>query len=185
MTQLIEARRSPRPTPIDSGSSIVVEVDYSGTPVRLTDIDGSYEGWIPACYGPGQTPPCDGGFVVNEPNGAQAWFPNNNYPTDKATFDTTITVPVTHTALGIGELASRVDNGDGTWTWSWSEDTPDGDLPDDGDRRPVQLLADVDDRDVDQPSAGDLQRRRLVLRCRRHRPTWRRAWRTPTSSSTT
>ena len=123
VTQLRKLTITPA-TPIDAGSSIVVEVDYSGTPVRLTDIDGSYEGWIPACYGPGQTPPCDGGFVVNEPNGAQAWFPNNNYPTDKATFDTTVTVPVTHTALGVGELTSRVDNGDGTWTWSWSEDTP-------------------------------------------------------------
>ncbi len=111
-------------TPIDSGSPMVVQVSYDGTPVRLTDVDFSFEGWIPACYGPGQTAPCDGGFVVNQPNGAQGWFPSNNYPTDKATFDTTITVPVTHTAFGVGELGSRVNNGDGTWTWAWSEDDP-------------------------------------------------------------
>jgi aminopeptidase N len=111
-------------TPIDSGTPMVVKVSYDGTPVRITDVDTSFEGWIPACYGPSQTAPCDGGFVVNQPNGAQGWFPSNNYPTDKATFETTITVPQTHTAFGIGELSSRVNNGDGTWTWSWSEDDP-------------------------------------------------------------
>ena len=65
------------------------------------------EGWIPACYplNPPQT--CDGAFVVNEPMGAQSWFPSNNYPTDKATFDTLITVPNAKTALGVGELAAR------------------------------------------------------------------------------
>jgi hypothetical protein len=110
--------------PIKSGAEMVVEVSYDGTPVRITDVDLSYEGWIPACYGPGQTPPCDGGFVVNQPNGAQGWFPSNNYPTDKATYSTTITVPTTHTAFGVGELDSRVNNGDGTWTWNWSEDDP-------------------------------------------------------------
>ncbi|MDP9228833.1 MAG: hypothetical protein M3M99_07205, partial [Actinomycetota bacterium] len=111
-------------TPIDSGSTMVVQVSYAGTPVRITDADLSFEGWIPACYGPEQTPPCDGGFVVNQPNGAQGWFPSNNYPTDKASFRTRVTVPVTHTAFGIGELDSRVSNGDGTWTWQWSEDDP-------------------------------------------------------------
>ena len=123
VTQLMKLVVTPA-TPIDSGSSMVVQVTYDGTPVRITDVDLSYEGWIPACYGPGQTAPCDGGFVVNQPNGAQGWFPSNNYPTDKATFSTTVTVPLTHTAFGIGELDSRVNNGDGTWTWAWSEDDP-------------------------------------------------------------
>ena len=56
--------------------------------------------------------------------GAQSWFPSNNYPTDKATFDTIITVPNAKTALGIGELVGRTDNGDGTSTWHWREDDP-------------------------------------------------------------
>ena len=46
--------------------------------------------------------------------GAQSWFPSNNYPTDKATFDTLITVPQGKTALGVGELVASEDNGDGT-----------------------------------------------------------------------
>ena len=56
--------------------------------------------------------------------GAQSWFPSNNYPTDKATFDTIITVPNAKTALGVGELVERTDNGDGTSTWHWREDDP-------------------------------------------------------------
>ena len=56
--------------------------------------------------------------------GAQSWFPSNSYPTDKATFDTRITVPSSKTALGVGELASRTRHRDGTTTWRWTEDDP-------------------------------------------------------------
>ena len=62
--------------------------------------------------------PSDGAFVVNEPMGAMGWFPNNNHPLDKATYDFHLTVPSTHVALGNGELASKVVNGDKT-TWNW------------------------------------------------------------------
>jgi aminopeptidase N len=102
----------------------VVEVAYSGAPEQITDPDTSWEGWIRACYplNPPQT--CDGAFVVNEPIGAQSWFPSNNYPTDKATFDTVVTVPASKTALGVGELVSRTEHDDGTATWHWTEDDP-------------------------------------------------------------
>lgn len=101
-----------------------VVVEYAGAPQVFVDPDSSLEGWIPACYplNPPQT--CDGAFVVNEPMGAQSWFPSNNHPSDKATFDTIITVPDTKTAVGIGELASRTPNGDGTTSWHWTEDDP-------------------------------------------------------------
>lgn len=85
-------------------------VSYSGSPSAIQDPDGSFEGWVRIA---------DGGFVVNEPMGAMGWFPNNNTPSDKATFDFHITVPDTHTALGNGELVSKVENGDGTVTWNW------------------------------------------------------------------
>jgi len=109
---------------IIEGSAMNVEVAYEGTPVQIVDADGSLEGWIPACYP--LTPPqtCDGAFVVNEPIGAQGWFPSNNFPTDKATFDTSVTVPTDLEAVGIGELVSSSANGDGTETWAWSEDDP-------------------------------------------------------------
>lgn len=121
MKLVVEPHPSTRPKP---GRDFTVVVRYSGEPHEITDPDTSIEGWIRACYplNPPQT--CDGAFVVNEPMGAQSWFPSNNYPTDKATFDTLITVPQAKTALGVGELASREDHGDGTSTWHWTEDDP-------------------------------------------------------------
>ncbi len=87
-------------------------VAYSGTPVQITDPDDSFEGWVRIT---------NGGFVMNEPMGAMGWFPNNNHPSDKATYDFHITVPDAHTALGNGELVGGVPvtNADGTRTWNW------------------------------------------------------------------
>ena len=105
------------------GKRFTVKVDYSGQPELIVDADTSIEGWIPACRNPGFAPPCDGAHVVNQPIGAQSWFPSNNYPTDKARFDTIVTVPNGSTTLGIGELASRRTRG-GKTTWHWREDDP-------------------------------------------------------------
>jgi hypothetical protein len=95
---------------IDNGTSFDTVVAYNGTPERVLDPDDSFEGWLDTT---------DGVFNVNEPMGAMSWFPNNNHPTDKATYDFTTTVPTGKTALGNGELVSKVDNGDGTTTWKW------------------------------------------------------------------
>lgn len=112
------------PGDIVKGATMSVEVAYAGTPVQVIDADGSSEGWIPACYPLEGSQTCDGAFVVNEPIGAQGWFPSNNFPTDKAAFTTSITVPAPLKATGIGELVSNAANGDGTRTWVWSEDDP-------------------------------------------------------------
>jgi aminopeptidase N len=106
------------------GTEFTVEVRYSGQPQRIIDTDESSEGWIPACFPLALPQTCDGAFVVNEPIGAQGWFPSNNYPTDKATIDTLITAPSAKTALGVGELVSKTDNAGGTSTWHWREDDP-------------------------------------------------------------
>ena len=95
---------------IDAGSTFETVVDYNGVPEQIEDPDESLEGWLRTT---------DGVFNVNEPMGAMAWFPNNNHPTDKATYDFTITVPTGKTALGNGELVSKTDNADGTTTWKW------------------------------------------------------------------
>ena len=118
---VVEPTRSARPR---AGEEFTVVVTYRGTPQEIIDPDGASEGWIPACYPLNPPRTCDGAFVVNEPMGAQGWFPNNNHPIDKATFDTIITVPATKTALGIGELVSRTVNRNRTVTWHWTEDDP-------------------------------------------------------------
>ena len=100
----------------------------------IVDADTSIEGWIRACQNAGFQPPCDGAHVVNQPIGAQSWFPSNNYPTDKAAFDTFVTVPNASTAFGIGELASRRSRG-GQDDLALARGRPDLDLPDDRDSR--------------------------------------------------
>ncbi len=107
---------------IPADKEFELEVSYHGTPQVFTDPDGAIEGWVPnpSCPAPGA---CSY-FVVGEAIGSQAWFPSNNHPSDRASFDTEITVPAGRTAVGVGELASATGNADGTTTWLWREDSP-------------------------------------------------------------
>src|SRR5215208_3933003 len=103
------------PAGVPNASTFTTVVAYNGVPVQIQDPDQSFEGWL-------RSP--DGAFVVNEPMGAMSWFPNNNHPLDKATYDISITVPSAKVALGNGELAAKTDNGNGTTTWHWREAYP-------------------------------------------------------------
>ena len=99
---------------LDAGSDFTVRVDYAGKPKRIKDPDKSIEGWIPTD---------DGAFVVNEPQGAPGWFPVNDNPRDKATYDFNVTVPEGHTVIANGQLVSHTTAG-GEETWRWSEESP-------------------------------------------------------------
>ena len=92
----------------------VVRVEYSGQPEPVEDPDGSLEGWVPTD---------DGAFVVNEPQGSPGWYPANDNPRDKATFDIAVTVPEGITAIANGRLLSRKTRR-GKTTWQWREDSP-------------------------------------------------------------
>ena len=99
---------------LTSGSVFSVVIDYAGTPAVVTDPDQSIEGWIPTE---------DGAFVVGEPQGSPAWYPVNDTPRDKATFDFAITVPAGLTAMANGVLVSSATAG-GRTTWVWRESDP-------------------------------------------------------------
>ena len=99
---------------IASGRTFKAAITYAGTQEPVIDPDGSSEGW---------TPTDDGAYVVNEPIGAQGWFPNNNHPTDKALYDIRVTVPEDHTVVGNGRLQSNTV-ANGRRTWHWREDSP-------------------------------------------------------------
>src|SRR3954454_15491250 len=105
---------TPRGT-LAAGSPFTVRIDYAGTPAVVTDPDGSIEGWIP-------TP--DGAVVVNEPQGSPAWYPVNDNPRDKATYDFAITVPAGITALANGVLVEPAVARGGRTTWRWRETDP-------------------------------------------------------------
>nr|WSX51178.1 M1 family metallopeptidase [Streptomyces sp. NBC_00974] len=84
------------------GEVFRTEIDYSGKPKHVTDPDGSQEGWITLAGG-------QGAVGVGEPVGSMAWFPGNHHPSDKATYDITVTVPKGYEAVSNGELRSRSD----------------------------------------------------------------------------
>ena len=114
-------------TPIDRGETFHVVVSYSGEPEPHMDARGKPDGWIRAYNGTSS----DGAFVVDEPIGAQTWFPDNNVPSDKATYDFEITVPedtepADGTLMGIanGELVSPPTTSGGLTTWHWREGFP-------------------------------------------------------------
>jgi aminopeptidase N len=99
---------------LERGHRFVVTVAYAGQPAPVVDPDQSIESWIPTD---------DGAFVVNEPQGAPGWFPVNDTPRDKATYDFRVTVPAGRVVMANGVLVSRRSHG-ATTTWRWVERAP-------------------------------------------------------------
>ncbi|MFD5794382.1 M1 family metallopeptidase [Streptomyces diastatochromogenes] len=99
---------------LDQGETFRTTVRYAGTPKTLTDPDGSEEGWLPTA---------DGALALGEPVGSMAWFPGNNHPSDKATYDITVTVPKGLQAVSNGELTSQSTKG-GRTAFAWHSAQP-------------------------------------------------------------
>ncbi|MEU5041927.1 M1 family metallopeptidase [Streptomyces griseorubiginosus] len=98
---------------LSKGERFSVTVTYKGKPGPVKDPDGSLDGWIPTD---------DGAFVAGEPQGAMTWFPANNHPKDKSSYDFTVTVPKGRTAVANGVLRSqRTAHGKTTFRWRQSE----------------------------------------------------------------
>ncbi|WP_129308374.1 M1 family metallopeptidase [Streptomyces sp. L2] len=91
------------------GETYRTTVRYSGVPRTLTDPDDSEEGWLPTA---------DGAVGLGEPVGSMAWFPCDNHPSDKATYDLTVTVPEGLQAVSNGELTEQhTEHGRTAYTW--------------------------------------------------------------------
>ncbi|MFG3101875.1 M1 family metallopeptidase [Streptomyces sp. NPDC048182] len=103
----------PAEEPAD-GETFRVTVHYSGRPQTLTDADDSEEGWLPTA---------DGAAGLGEPVGSMAWFPSNNHPSDKATYDLAMTVPEGLGVVSNGEL-TRQTTANGRTTFSWHTAEP-------------------------------------------------------------
>ncbi len=97
-----------------SGRPFTVVVSYAGVPTVITDPDGSIEGWVPTD---------DGAFVVGEPQGSPGWYPVNDNPRDKATYDIRVAVPDGLTVMANGVLVSRTSSS-GRTTFVWRESSP-------------------------------------------------------------
>jgi aminopeptidase N len=103
---------TPRDT-LKAGRRFTVDVRYGGTTGQPEDNTGALYGWVSYA---------DGAFVANEPEGASTWFPVNDVPYDKASYDFEITVPRGTVAVANGDLRStRTRNGWTTFRWSAKE----------------------------------------------------------------
>lgn len=104
---------------IDKGETFRAVVRYSGEPQKVINKGsdgkaGDEEGWL-------QT--TDGTLAVGQPTGSMAWFPSNNHPSDKASYDIKVTVPKRLKAISNGELMSRRTTG-GRTTFAWKSKDP-------------------------------------------------------------
>ncbi|MFI5676529.1 M1 family metallopeptidase [Streptomyces cellulosae] len=98
---------------LDKGETFHVTVRYSGTPETITDPDGSQEGWLRTA---------DGALALGEPTGSMTWFPGNHHPSDKASYDLTVTVPKGLQAVSNGDLTRETTSGNRTtYTWHTAE----------------------------------------------------------------
>jgi aminopeptidase N len=99
---------------IAKGSKFTVDVRYGGVPRKVTDPDGSTEGWYRTR---------DGAVAVGEPIGTAAWLACNNTLRDKATFDVSIAVPQGLKAVSNGRLV-KIAHLDGRREFFWRERQP-------------------------------------------------------------
>jgi hypothetical protein len=99
--------------PVEGDFTVVVH--YSGDPTeRGGETAGSDEGWITTS---------DGATFMNQPIGSMTGFPNNNTPSDKATYTISVTVPDTYEVASNGELSAIPPTG-GPRTWVWNQTRP-------------------------------------------------------------
>jgi aminopeptidase N len=106
---------------IRPGRLFTVDVDYHGTPADADLGDAVDSGWFDA-----DTP--GAGFIAGEPHSCTLWYPCNDHPTDKATFELRATVPrpfaVVSNGVQLPTEPSQRANGDAVRTFHWRLDEP-------------------------------------------------------------
>ncbi|MFD7631250.1 M1 family metallopeptidase [Streptomyces sp. NPDC059851] len=95
------------------GATFRSVVRYAGTPEPVTHAHGWREGWLRTD---------NGAVAFGEPTGSMSWFPGNHHPSDKASYDITVTVPKEVQAISNGQLRARRTSGDrATYHWHQAE----------------------------------------------------------------
>ena len=96
---------------VPAGETFYTHVEYGGTPVTNTE---TVDGFVRTQ---------DGAVVMGEPHSAATWFPVNDHPSDKATYDVALTVPAGVEAVSNGALVGSSTSG-GWTTWQWCANEP-------------------------------------------------------------
>jgi aminopeptidase N len=98
-------------TPIASGTEFTVSVSYAGRPATIAS--QGERSWLANA---------EEVVAMNEPHMAAWWFPANDHPRDKATYDIRITVPRDRDVIANGVLAgTRRRHGQTTYHWRATE----------------------------------------------------------------
>ncbi|WP_254052250.1 M1 family metallopeptidase [Aeromicrobium sp. A1-2] len=100
-------------SPIATGDSFTVSVAYAGSPRPMPGPDGD-AGWEELA---------DGVIVASQPHGAPSWFPCNDRPSDKATYEIETTTPSSYVVVANGVLESRRRRA-GSTVWRHVETSP-------------------------------------------------------------
>jgi aminopeptidase N len=104
---------TPRRT-LRNGHTFVTKVVYDGIPQTIID---------PVLGDAGVFHTDDGVVIIGQPDVAATWFPANDHPIDKASYDIDITVPTGLEALSNGVLEGRSSR-HGWTTWRWHAREP-------------------------------------------------------------
>ncbi|MBI5930838.1 MAG: M1 family metallopeptidase [Chloroflexi bacterium] len=106
-------------TPLEYGAIAEVAVTYSGIPLPT---DTPYSNFFPVGleYVEGQPRLA----FINQPDGANTWFPCNDHPLDRATYEFHITVPSTLMAIANGIPADPTPLAATQLTYHWTMDVP-------------------------------------------------------------
>jgi aminopeptidase N len=99
---------------LDAGSEFTTVVEYSGVPVTVNDVFGAASGVIHTD---------DGMLIVGQPRVAATWFPANDHPADKASFDFRVSVPEGLQVVANGALIGETV-ADGRSVWEWVAEDP-------------------------------------------------------------
>jgi aminopeptidase N len=97
--------------PLDAGEELELEVAYGGRPAKGLWFAGDAEGEPSHVFTQGQ---CED---------SRWWFPCNDIPSDRATSEVTVTMPVEWVATAAGERVERTEDGD-TAVEHWRMATP-------------------------------------------------------------
>ncbi|MFC6093431.1 M1 family metallopeptidase [Saccharothrix lopnurensis] len=99
---------------VPAGTELTFVIGYSASPSD-THAEVPVTRWK-------RTP--DGALAIAAPTMSPWWYPSNDHPGDKATYDVSITVPDGVEAISNGELLGTYPRGDGRTTWGWFSGEP-------------------------------------------------------------
>jgi aminopeptidase N len=98
---------------IAPGAAFTVEVHYTGNPRPIRSQWGGL-GWEELT---------DGALVASQPVGAPSWYPCNDRPADKASYQISVTAPTPYTVVVGGRLLARTTRA-GSTTWVYEQAAP-------------------------------------------------------------